>query len=53
LPLGWLSYREHQRKDAVAAAAATAAAASPASNVVLSSNQPVGDQDDDRPTRLN
>ena len=53
LPLGWLSYREHQRKDVVAAAAATAAAASPASNVVLSSNQPVGDQDDDRPTRLN
>ncbi|MGA7526745.1 MAG: CDP-diacylglycerol--serine O-phosphatidyltransferase [Pseudolabrys sp.] len=53
LPLGWLSYREHQRKDAVAAAAATAAAASPASNVVLSSNQPVGEQDDDRPTRLN
>ncbi|MGA8589076.1 MAG: CDP-diacylglycerol--serine O-phosphatidyltransferase [Pseudolabrys sp.] len=53
LPLGWLSYREHQRKDAVAAAAATAAAASPASNVVLSPNQPVGDQDDDRPTRLN
>jgi CDP-diacylglycerol--serine O-phosphatidyltransferase len=53
LPLGWLSYREHQRKDAVAPAAATAAAASPASNVVLSSNQPVGDQDDDRPTRLN
>ncbi|MGC1707952.1 MAG: CDP-diacylglycerol--serine O-phosphatidyltransferase [Pseudolabrys sp.] len=53
LPLGWLSYREHQRKDAVAAAAATSAAASPASNVVLSSNQPVGVQDDDRPTRLN
>ena len=53
LPLGWLSYREHQRKDAVAAAAATAAAVSPANNVVLSSNQPVGDQDDDRPTRLN
>jgi CDP-diacylglycerol--serine O-phosphatidyltransferase len=51
LPLGWLSYREHQRKDAVAAAAATSAAA--ASNVVLSSNQPVGEQDDDRPTRLN
>ncbi|MGA9202067.1 MAG: CDP-diacylglycerol--serine O-phosphatidyltransferase [Pseudolabrys sp.] len=47
LPLGWLSYREHLRKDAVAAAA------SPASNVVLSSNQPVGEQDDDRPTRLN
>ncbi|MGB8610628.1 MAG: CDP-diacylglycerol--serine O-phosphatidyltransferase [Pseudolabrys sp.] len=47
LPLGWMSYREHQRNDAVAAAA------SPASNVVLSSNQPVGDQDDDRPTRLN
>ncbi|MGA8947028.1 MAG: CDP-diacylglycerol--serine O-phosphatidyltransferase [Pseudolabrys sp.] len=47
LPLGWLSYREHQRNDAVAAAA------SPASNVVLSSNQPVGEQDDDRPTRLN
>ncbi|MGC1643788.1 MAG: CDP-diacylglycerol--serine O-phosphatidyltransferase [Pseudolabrys sp.] len=50
LPLGWLSYREHQRKDAVAAAATSAAAAS---NVVLSSNQPVGEQDDDRPTRLN
>ncbi|MGA7167070.1 MAG: CDP-diacylglycerol--serine O-phosphatidyltransferase, partial [Pseudolabrys sp.] len=30
LPLGWLSYREHQRKDAVAAAAATAPAAAPA-----------------------
>ena len=53
LPLGWLSYREHQRKDAVAAAAATFAAASPPRNVVLSSNQPVGEQDDDRPTRLN
>ncbi|MGC1949844.1 MAG: CDP-diacylglycerol--serine O-phosphatidyltransferase [Pseudolabrys sp.] len=53
LPLGWLSYREHQRKDAVAAAAATSAAASPASTVVRSSNQPVGEQDDDRPTRLN
>ena len=46
LPLGWLSYREHQRKDAVAAAAATAA-------TELSPGQPTRDQGEDRPARLN
>jgi CDP-diacylglycerol--serine O-phosphatidyltransferase len=50
LPLGWLSYREHQRKDAAAAAAAATAAASAAE---ISSGQPIRDQGDDRPARLN
>jgi CDP-diacylglycerol--serine O-phosphatidyltransferase len=47
LPLGWLSYREHQRKDTVAAAAATNAA----SSAELSSNQAIRSQDNDRPAR--
>src|SRR5215472_8576761 len=49
-PLGWLSYREHQRKDAVAAAAAATTAASAAE---VPSSQPIRDQGDDRPARLN
>jgi CDP-diacylglycerol---serine O-phosphatidyltransferase len=53
LPLGWLSYREHQRKDAVAAAAATSAAMAPANNADISPSQSIGDQQDDRPARLN
>jgi CDP-diacylglycerol--serine O-phosphatidyltransferase len=48
LPLGWLSYREHQRKDAAAAAAAaTTATTEP------SSGQPIHDKGEDRPARLN
>jgi CDP-diacylglycerol--serine O-phosphatidyltransferase len=50
LPLGWLSYREHQRKDAVAAAAAATTATSAAE---VPSSQPIRDQGDDRPARLN
>src|SRR6516164_5508077 len=50
LPLGWLSYREHQRKDAAAATAAATAATSAAE---ISSGQPIRDQGDDRPARLN
>jgi CDP-diacylglycerol--serine O-phosphatidyltransferase len=46
LPLGWLSYREHQRKDAVAAAATTTA-------TELSPGQATRDQGEDRPARLN
>ena len=47
LPLGWLSYREYQRKDAAAAATAAGEAASFA--------PPSGDlgDDDERPARLN
>src|SRR6476619_4234563 len=48
LPLGWLSYREHQRKDAVAAAAAATTAATE-----LSPGQATRDQGEDRPARLN
>jgi CDP-diacylglycerol--serine O-phosphatidyltransferase len=50
LPLGWLSFREHQRKD-TAAAASTAAA--PASNSEFSAGQSDRDPDEDRPVRLN
>ena len=52
LPLGWLSYREHQRKDALAAAATTTATPS-ASNAEIPVSDPVREQDDDRPARLN
>jgi CDP-diacylglycerol--serine O-phosphatidyltransferase len=44
LPLGWLSYREHQRKDIAAAAGAEA---------VPPGSIPVEDADHDRPSRLN
>jgi CDP-diacylglycerol--serine O-phosphatidyltransferase len=50
LPLGWLSYREYQRKDAEATAAALATA--PASDAAFSSGQPA-QSDRDRPARLN
>src|SRR4029078_9536277 len=46
LPLGWLSYREHQRKNAGAAAATTTA-------TELSPGQATRDQGEDRPARLN
>ena len=50
LPLGWLSYREYQRKDA--AAAATEAAAARASEADMSPNH-LPTSDSDRPARLN
>ena len=49
LPLGWLSYREYQRKDETAAAAAAPAADAP----VASGPVPASDSDHDRPARLN
>ena len=50
LPLGWLSYREYQRKDEVAAAAAAA----PAADAPLASGPvPASDSDHERPARLN
>jgi CDP-diacylglycerol---serine O-phosphatidyltransferase len=52
LPLGWLSYREHQRKDAAVAATATAEAA-PASDATFPSGQADRNLDHDRPPRLN
>jgi CDP-diacylglycerol--serine O-phosphatidyltransferase len=48
LPLGWLSYRKHVRKDTEAAAAATGA-----TEATLSPTRVVPDNDDDRPVRLN
>jgi CDP-diacylglycerol--serine O-phosphatidyltransferase len=50
LPLGWLSYREYQRKD-TATAAATSTASS--SDVALPSARPGSATDQDRPARLN
>jgi CDP-diacylglycerol--serine O-phosphatidyltransferase len=50
LPLGWLSYREHQPKDAAAAAAAATATAS---DEAFPPGQPGQQPDKDRPTRLN
>ena len=49
LPLGWLSYREHQRKDAATFAAATPAGEAPTAPDHI---QP-GDSDRERPARLN
>jgi CDP-diacylglycerol--serine O-phosphatidyltransferase len=53
LPLGWISYRDYQRKDAEFAAAAPAA--TPASDTPLSPDQAGADRDGDgdRPVRLN
>jgi CDP-diacylglycerol---serine O-phosphatidyltransferase len=54
LPLGWKSYRDHERNAAAAAAqpAATAEAAAPLSPAPTFSPAP-GDTEDDRPARLN
>jgi CDP-diacylglycerol--serine O-phosphatidyltransferase len=49
LPLGWLSYREYQRKDAPTAATTTTASAS--ASAIPSG--PAREPDDDRPARLN
>ena len=51
LPLGWLSYREYQRKDAAAAAAARAAPAGEAPTAP--GHVPGSDTDHERPARLN
>jgi CDP-diacylglycerol---serine O-phosphatidyltransferase len=54
LPLGWLSYREYQRRDAAAAAATATATAAPApGDEAFPSGQPGHQSDKDRPTRLN
>jgi CDP-diacylglycerol--serine O-phosphatidyltransferase len=55
LPLSVLSYREYQRKDAVALAAAAATAAEPAGNTPHSPDQAGVERDGDqnRPARLN
>lgn len=52
LPLGWLSYREYQRKDAEAAVA-SADGAPPAAGEPVSAAMPDGPSDHDRPTQLN
>jgi CDP-diacylglycerol---serine O-phosphatidyltransferase len=54
LPLGWLSYREYQRRDAAAAAATATATAAPApGDEAFPSGQAGHQSDKDRPTRLN
>jgi CDP-diacylglycerol--serine O-phosphatidyltransferase len=54
LPMGWKSYRDHERNAAAAAAqpAATTGAAAPSSPAAPFSPAP-GDTKDDRPVRLN
>jgi CDP-diacylglycerol--serine O-phosphatidyltransferase len=52
LPLGWLSYRDYQRKDEAALAAAMDTAPPP-SETPLSPEQAGGNRDGDRPARLN
>ncbi len=52
LPLGWKSYRDHERTAAAAQSAAAAGAAAP--TAAASSFAPVpSDTEDERPTRLN
>jgi CDP-diacylglycerol--serine O-phosphatidyltransferase len=48
LPVGWVAYKEHQRKDALSAAAQPAPA-----EVDLMQDAPPQPDDDDRPARLN
>ena len=50
LPLGWLSYRDYQRKDEAALATPEAA---PAGETPLSPDQAGADREGDRPARLN
>ncbi len=49
LPLGWLSYREYQRKDRIAATASATAADAP----TAPDHVPASDSDHERPSRLN
>ena len=51
LPLGWLSYREYQRKDAIAEESAAAPAAEP--QLAHGPGETERESDHDRPTRLN
>jgi CDP-diacylglycerol--serine O-phosphatidyltransferase len=53
LPFGWLSYRDHARRDAEAAAATAAASASPADAALEPTPPPGSERDDERPSRLN
>jgi CDP-diacylglycerol--serine O-phosphatidyltransferase len=55
LPLGWLSYREYQRKDEAAIAAAAETAAAPTGDTPLSPDHAGHERDSDldRPARLN
>jgi CDP-diacylglycerol--serine O-phosphatidyltransferase len=52
LPLGWKSYRDHERIAASAAAAATAGSAEPTTAASAFTPAP-SDTEDERPTRLN
>ena len=49
LPLGWVSYKEYQRKDAMTAAQATEASDVPAPDAL----PPGAAEDHERPARLN
>ena len=49
LPLGWLSYREYQRKDRIAATASATAADAP----TAPDHVPASNSDHERPSRLN
>jgi CDP-diacylglycerol--serine O-phosphatidyltransferase len=51
LPLGWLSYRNHERKDAAAVAAAAHHA--PAASGTAPGAAPPPSQESERPARLN
>ncbi|HXF88442.1 MAG TPA: CDP-diacylglycerol--serine O-phosphatidyltransferase, partial [Xanthobacteraceae bacterium] len=51
LPLGYLSYREYERKDAAAAASGVVAAAEEAP--ALAPTAPPATDDPERPARLN
>jgi CDP-diacylglycerol--serine O-phosphatidyltransferase len=52
LPLGWLSYREYQRKDEVAAATAVASATA-ADAPITPAHLPASDSNHERPPHLN
>jgi CDP-diacylglycerol--serine O-phosphatidyltransferase len=53
LPLGWLSYREHVRKDSAAAQTVAAPAGEPASAGDHAAPERDGGGDPERPARLN
>jgi CDP-diacylglycerol--serine O-phosphatidyltransferase len=52
LPLGWKSYRDHER-NAASAVAATADAAAPTTAAASTFAPAPSDTEDERPTRLN
>lgn len=53
LPLGWLSYRDYQRKDALAAAGTPANSAAASDSAPIAEPGPTTPADGDRPARLN